>query len=572
MTDPEALAPSRDYLKTYSLSTDPFSDKPDGRFFYAGAALMQRLDLLTHLAQFGDAVILVSGPPGSGKTTLLSRFVTQSGKQWRLCPINAGEFDQFAQRLGDALGIGDPGDERQLLEQWAGQHEASQLLVISIDDAQHLQAEAVQVLCALLALPQGDRVRLILFGTPEAQLSLKQTLESQPQPLTAQLLELPKLSEEETAAYLMYRLAVAGYSGESPFNATEVRAICKAADGRPGTINQLAHAALQEHQMRAHGKRRPALHKSRTTQTLVWALATLLLIGLVAFIGWQRQAPSETARRQAPETTAKTKSAVPQPAVTPTDAPHAAPLAPSSEPETNSGVPALEAVSPPPPAALREPRVITGTPLPATENIAQEAPQPGAEAPRDAGSASPAPTLEPAAPALPATVLPSAPTVVTPSLTTAMHAEPESDASSPAATVAPQPAPAAANAIDEPPTRAESAPAPGEVATSPAPEAVPHREAWLLQQPADYYSLQLLGSRQKAPLLKYIERNQLDPGRCAYYQGNFQGKAWYVLVYGLFADRQAALTARRELPARVQKEKPWPRSLASIQSAVRAAQ
>jgi type II secretory pathway predicted ATPase ExeA len=69
------------YLETFSLSCEPFADRIDSRFFYAGTTLMQRLDLLTHLTQFGDSVVLVSGPPGSGKTTLLSRFVGQSNNQ-----------------------------------------------------------------------------------------------------------------------------------------------------------------------------------------------------------------------------------------------------------------------------------------------------------------------------------------------------------------------------------------------------------------------------------------------------------------------------------------------------------
>ena len=65
---------------------------------------MQRLDLLTHLTQFGDSVVLVSGPPGSGKTTLLSRFIGQANNQWRLCPIDAADdFSQFPDRLADTL-------------------------------------------------------------------------------------------------------------------------------------------------------------------------------------------------------------------------------------------------------------------------------------------------------------------------------------------------------------------------------------------------------------------------------------------------------------------------------------
>ena len=62
---------SPDYLEALSLYCAPYENRLDPKFFYAGTALMQRLDLLTHLTQFGESVVVVTGPPGSGKSTLL---------------------------------------------------------------------------------------------------------------------------------------------------------------------------------------------------------------------------------------------------------------------------------------------------------------------------------------------------------------------------------------------------------------------------------------------------------------------------------------------------------------------
>ena len=112
-TKPDAAS----YLERLSLNHEPFADTIDERFFYAGTALMQRLDLLSHLTQFGDSVVLVSGPTGSGKTTLLSRFASQANSQWRLCLLNADEFDHFAERLADALKSEPTANEQELLSQ-----------------------------------------------------------------------------------------------------------------------------------------------------------------------------------------------------------------------------------------------------------------------------------------------------------------------------------------------------------------------------------------------------------------------------------------------------------------------
>jgi len=571
MSHSEIPAPSADYLESYSLSCEPFADGLDGRFFYAGSALMQRLDLLTHLTRFGDSVILVSGPQGSGKTTLLSRFVAQANRQWRLCLINADEFAQFGQRLGDALGVGEITDEAQMVRNWVSQSDASQLLVILIDDSQQLPADAMQKLCALLDTSLAERVRLVLFGTAEAQHGIKQSLDRQEHSCTAQLLEIPKLSEEETAAYLMYRLAVAGYSGESPFTATEVRAICKAAGGRPQGINRLAHEALKEQQMRSLGKpRKPKTPGKRTGAA--WALASVVVVVSATYMGWERLRPanppdarSDNSAQEAQQTiplNLPAPEAVPDPGVLPDSRSLSEPDAPTA-PEalpTRPAAPAPDVTEPEKPAQAQplkpDPVVAPAAETPASP-IAMPAPETTPEtaaASSDHSDGKPAPApQQTSTPSLPATPPPAA------SAEAVKPVSKETDAT-------------------RTPTAAESAAS--ATATAAVPTAVenatqrpggPHREAWLLEQPGSRYSLQLLGTRHEQSIFDYVKQNQLDPARCAYYRGRFKGGDWYVLVYGVFPGRQAALDARTDLPARVRKERPWPRSLASVQAAIREA-
>ena len=97
----------------------------------------------------------------------------------------------------------------------------------------------------------------------------------------------------------------------------------------------------------------------------------------------------------------------------------------------------------------------------------------------------------------------------------------------------------------------------------------PHREAWLLRQSPKSYSLQLLGSRSEKSVSRFIEDNRLDLRQTAYYRGNFKDSEWFVLLYGLYPSRNAALEARERLPAALRKGKPWPRSLESVHSAIR---
>ncbi len=547
MSNANLLAQPPDYLQAYSLKCEPFANTLDGRFFYAGTALMQRLDLLIHLTQFGDSVVLVSGPDGSGKTTLLSRFAAQANKQWRLCPINADEFEQFPRLMADALRTDDANDELEMLSRWASKTDNSQLLVILIDRAEALAGPAVDLLCKLLACPVRERLRLILFGTPAAQKALKNTLDSRNLPGSSQLLEVPRLSEEETSSYLLYRLAVAGYSGESPFTATEVRGICKAAEGRPGAINLLAHDTLVERQARKSSKRVSATSGKPKLGTAAWAPLTLVIVALATYLGWQRLQPT------------------PEPG-----APTAGPGAETQPIPLAIPDPVLEPQ--PEPVAVPPPAVASNAIAPATQPVAKTAAraEPGAVSlplpdlvtpPVDAGKKIEVEASGPVIARIPASPAPQA---TQPLAAPGTISAPESPAKPPikAVAVTADTAPAA-RTDDTKPAIVEK--------TVPAPESGtqgPHREAWLLAQQGELYSLQLLGSRSQKSVIDYVNRYQLDLSRTAYYRGNYRGGEWYVLMYGVYPDRQAALEARASLPAVIRKGKPWPRDLESVHKAI----
>jgi DamX protein len=518
-----------DYLRSYSLHSEPFAQDLDGRFFYAGSALLQRLDLLTHLTQFGDSVILVSGPAGSGKTTLLGRFAAQAARQWCLCLLGANEFQNFRQQLAASLSVEAQQDADAIISRWIDTTDLSQLLVIVIDNAEQLDAAAFMQLCSLLRSQFSDRLRLVLFGSPDTQLVLKQVLDRKEIGCTTQLLEMPRLSEEETSAYLMYRLAVAGYSGESPFTATEVRAICKAADGRPAQINALAHDALLEHQARRHSKRLQPAHHPRRFGLRVWAPASLAIIGFALYLGWQRLQPP--AGQGIPiELGDSQELALALPKTVTPQTPTAPAAASSSPPPIDLPDTTVNQVQPP---------------------LGPDDTESGVAAPAFADSAPAAPDIPPAATAASVAATEPQLAAVTP---------PGEPAAATAPVAADIPAPSAASGSDTTAAASLPPPTPGL-----------HREDWLLEQPGNRFSLQLLGSRREAAMVEYIHKYQLDPQQAAYYQGVYRDTPWYVLMYGLYPDRQAARQARDALPSEVRNDQPWPRDLASVHAAIRAA-
>lgn len=92
-----------------------------------------------------------------------------------------------------------------------------------------------------------------------------------------------------------------------------------------------------------------------------------------------------------------------------------------------------------------------------------------------------------------------------------------------------------------------------------------HGIAWLSGLNPQHYIIQLVAAHNRA----VIERAAADSdraGQLAYYKGQFQGRDWYVLLYGDFPSRQQARSASGALPESIRRFKPWIRRVSSVQS------
>jgi DamX protein len=142
----------------------------------------------------------------------------------------------------------------------------------------------------------------------------------------------------------------------------------------------------------------------------------------------------------------------------------------------------------------------------------------------------------------------------------------------PAATQVPVPA----QAKPAPAKPAPAAKPPVQVASAAKPEPKPEPKAvekpavakagaasgWYGSQAPGNYVVQILGTSNEAAAQSYIRE---QGGEYRYFKKTLQGKPLYVITYGSFANRAAALSAIKNLPEKVQAGKPWPRTVASVQ-------
>ncbi|MHC8316589.1 AAA family ATPase [Pseudomonas sp. LB3P31] len=515
------------FLGHYQLSHDPFAPRVPGFKFFP-AQRKPVLGQLHHLARYSQLLLVVTGPQGSGKTLLRQALVASTNKQSVQSVVvsarGAGDAAGVLRQVAQALNVAqaEPG---AILSQVVQLALTGQEVYLLVDDAEQLDESALDALLALAAGAPEGRPHVFLFGESSliAQLDALSLEEER-----FHVIELQPYSEEETREYLEQRLEGAG-RGIELFTANQISDIHESSDGWPGNINQVARDAMIEAMIASRSAvKRPSMGFNMPKKHVL-AISAVVVVAVAA--AWLMPG-----RSKAPTTGA------------PANEQAQLPLGQGAPQPNGSGAPAVEF------AGNSQPM-----PLPLVGNSQPVMRGPLAEAaggitegddgvPVEGSSASP-PTVTTTAP--PAGVQPG-----------------------PAPTAAAKPAPAPtqiATAKPAPVPAAKPAPAPVKpavVATAkPAekPAAAPAKAAggtWYAGQPTSNYVVQILGTSSEASAQNFVKE---QGGEYRYFKKVLNGKPLYVITYGNFANRDAALSAIKALPAKVQAGKPWPRTVASVQ-------
>ncbi|NNG14309.1 MAG: ATP-binding protein, partial [Gammaproteobacteria bacterium] len=170
-TTSKGLSPS---LSNLGLHTDPFSREIQDEFFMLDAQRSQHINMLYHLAQNSELLLVVTGEPGSGKTSLLQHFIDMGDDTWRSCVVDANSMMNPEQLLIQiAEGFGLPQDSVnfdngiEMLKRRLVDMKRSELIsILIIDDAHELPAASLTMLMKLSELSDENEglLRIILFS------------------------------------------------------------------------------------------------------------------------------------------------------------------------------------------------------------------------------------------------------------------------------------------------------------------------------------------------------------------------------------------------------------------------
>jgi DamX protein len=92
-------------------------------------------------------------------------------------------------------------------------------------------------------------------------------------------------------------------------------------------------------------------------------------------------------------------------------------------------------------------------------------------------------------------------------------------------------------------------------------------KSWILGQDLSSYTFQLMGSWEKQEVLDFVQKYELD-GDVAIFESLRNGKIWHVLVYGVYANKQAAIEASQAWPEPMNTLPTWLRRFESVQTQI----
>ncbi len=89
-------------------------------------------------------------------------------------------------------------------------------------------------------------------------------------------------------------------------------------------------------------------------------------------------------------------------------------------------------------------------------------------------------------------------------------------------------------------------------------------EKWIVGQPSNNFTIQLIMLANESALKKFINKNNLQENS-VYYRNQKNGKIFYLLVYGSFESYSLAKEAIIGMSSELKKANPWIRNISNIQ-------
>jgi MSHA biogenesis protein MshM len=238
------------YLKHFGLKGKPFLVSPETESFFLGGSRKSIFESISYVVQNEEGIFKVTGEVGSGKTTVCRYLLkTLSPKKYKTIYIADPSLtrEQMMFALSDGLGIEASRNSPETLvlnlqKRLAHLHKTGRRVLLLIDEAHAMPEETLDQirLISQIEASGSKLMRVALFGPEELDHNLALPELRAVRDRITQSFRLKRLTVDDIAAYLKFKLESVGYDGPLVFSQNATRIIARLTNG----INIVADKAL----------------------------------------------------------------------------------------------------------------------------------------------------------------------------------------------------------------------------------------------------------------------------------------------------------------------------------------
>ena len=250
------------YEEYYGFTEKPFSLTPDPKYLFKSASHANAFDLLQYGIKRREGFVFITGDIGTGKTTLCRALLGElDRKTFTALVLNPflSEEDLLRLILQDFGVVSRDEIKRGRLARVSKQELIETLnefllalkaigaqALLIIDEAQNLPLHVLEQIRILsnLETEKDKLLQIVLVGQSNLKDLLRRPEVRQLDQRVSIRYDLKPLTQEETAAYVMHRLSVAGGGAAAAFAPRALQGVHRYTRGIPRLINLLCDRAL----------------------------------------------------------------------------------------------------------------------------------------------------------------------------------------------------------------------------------------------------------------------------------------------------------------------------------------
>lgn len=193
----------------------------------------QCLELLSHLCEYSESILLVVGPDGIGKTTMKQELIAEEGSEFVICAVNASHS-----LTAEQLTIHIEQDFDMVVDKDC---------LLIIDDAQNLSLDVIAMILQLKHKSANDYgLHIVLFATPEFEQKIARSVLKEDFAEQVHSIVIEPLTVNEIEPFLIQLWRSTHHNIEMPLNRAKCKKIYAQSDGVPGKVKALAQSIWED--------------------------------------------------------------------------------------------------------------------------------------------------------------------------------------------------------------------------------------------------------------------------------------------------------------------------------------